>query len=41
MIQSPQDLRLGRSFSFQQVNEAKHNMGGLWMSLGDSDRALT
>lgn len=29
MIQSPQDLRLGRRFTFQQVNEAKHKTGGL------------
>lgn len=29
MIKSPQDLRLGRRFTFQQVNKAKYNMGGL------------
>lgn len=29
MIESPQDLRQGRRFTFQQVNEAKHNTGGL------------
>lgn len=29
MIRSPQGLRLGRRFTFQQVNNAKHNTGGL------------